>query len=533
MSESETVVKTSRFRIAPIWIVPIVAVILGLWLAINAYLDHGPSIVITFSDGGGIEEGKTQLKIEGIEIGVVSAVRLSEDLQGVTVTADLIPEARRMMRSDTEFWVVRPTISGLNVSGLGTILSGAYIAMSPGVGQISRGRSFVGLDRIPAAPAGTPGIRLKLTSESSGSANIGSPVLYRGFRVGAVESVDLDVNTQHVSYAIFIDAPYDKLVSTNTRFWDASGFKAELGADGINLDISSVQALLAGGISFDLPRIFSPGDPVKSHSAFRLYPSENSIHQNPHRYFAEYVVEFRQSLRGLHPGAPVTYRGIRIGSVEQILLYEMDVGAISAGAGPPIPVLIKLEPGRLDLGDTDAGVRQLNETVEVAISNGLRATLESGSLITGSLYVNLDFYDDAKVAELGTFKSYSSIPTTDSGLDHIMVQVSQLLDNLNDLPINKTLAELQSLMGTVRAILEDESTQDITGTLNKTLNELNRLIKGYSTDSEFNTELTRTLVEIKSTLNSVKGVADRLADQPNSIVFPGKPIEDPEPKAPH
>lgn len=539
MSDTESAVKTAKVRISPIWIVPIAAVILGLWLAINEYLSQGPTVEITFASGDGIEEGKTLIKVLSVNIGIVTDMRLSDDMEGVTATADLDPEARKLLRRDTQFWVVRPTVSGVNVSGLGTLLSGAYITLSPGVEAVTSRRLFAGLDRIPATPAGTPGIRLRLTSETSASVRTGSPILYRGYEVGVVEGIELDVDTQHVSYSIFIDVPYDRLVSSNTRFWDASGISAELSDEGIKLDMNSIQSMLAGGIAFGLPRSVPPGTPVEASMTYRLYPNESSIHENPHRHYVEYVVEFRQSLRGLHPDAAVTYKGIRVGSVEQIMIDELDNQADPAAKGQSIPVLIKIEPGRLDLGDTPAAAERLRQSVDIAVSNGLRATLKSGSIITGALYVELEFFDDVESVETGLFKEFPTIPTISGGFDHIQVQVTRLLDKLNDLPIDETLtsadaaiSELALTLSTVRTILDEESTQDITGKLEQALVAMNRLMQGYSSESDFYTELNRTLVEIRNTLGSVQGVADRLADNPNTIVFPGRPIEDPEPKAP-
>ena len=539
MSEVQSLIKSSKARIAPIWIVPIAAVVLGLWLAINAYLQQGPSVQIRFASASGLVEGKTRVKVLNVDIGVVTDIRLRDDMGGVFVEAELQPEARKLLREDSVFWVVRPKISGLNVSGLGTLLSGAYIEFAPGVQAPTRTREFGGLENAPAIPLGTPGIRLRLTSAASGSVSAGNSVLYRGIDVGTVESVDIDVETRQVSYLIFIDAPYDELITSNTRFWNASGISAELGTEGIKFHMDSLRSVLSGGVSFDLPRNSPAGDPAVENSKYRLYPNENSIHEDPHRHFVEYVIEFGESLRGLNPGAPVHYRGIRIGSVEEILIDEMDVNSITTATGPPIPVLIKLEPGRLEMGDTAAAAEEMRKTVNIAVSNGLRASLMSGSLITGSRFVGLEFYTDTQAAETGVFKQYPTIPTTRGGFDHIQVQVSKLLDKLNDLPVDETLtganaaiSELESMLAAATSILQDESAQDIGASLAKSLTELNQLMQGYSSNSDFHRELNRTLVELRKTLDGLQKVTDRLAEKPNSLVFPGEPVEDPEPKAP-
>jgi paraquat-inducible protein B len=539
VSKEQSVIKSSKARISPIWIVPIAAVILGLWLAINAYLETGPSVQITFASAAGLKIGETSVKVLNVDIGIVTDIRLRDDMGGVIVEADLQPEARKLLREDSEFWVVKPRVSGLNVSGLSTLLSGAYIEFAPGVQSTTRRREFSGLDSAPAIPIGTPGIRLQLTSKTSRSVSAGSSVLYRGIGVGTVESVNLDVDTRQVTYVIFIDAPFDRLITSNTRFWNASGISAELDSEGVKFHMASLQSMLSGGVSFSLPKNSPTGDPAVENTTYRLYPNENSIHEDPHRHFVEYVVQFGESLRGLNPGAPVTYRGVQIGSVEEILIEEIDPNSITTAIGPPIPVLIRLEPGRLELGDTSAAADQLKKTIKIAVSNGLRASLISGSLITGSRLIDLDFYADLETTETGVFNEYPTIPTTRGGFDHIQVQISGLLDKLNDLPVNETLtsanaaiSELESMLAAVTSILQNESAQGIGETLTKSLAELDQLMQSYSSNSEFHRELNRALVELKNTLDGLQIVTDRLAEKPNSLVFPGEPVEDPEPKAP-
>ncbi len=542
MSSNESIVTQTKSKVAPIWIVPVVAVLLGLWLVVNNYLSQGPTIEIAFESASGIEVGKTKIKVLSVDIGIVTDVQINDEASGITATAKLEPEARNLLREDTEFWIVKPRVSGLNVSGLSTLLSGAYIELSPGVEDASRLRRFTGASRRPAAPPGTPGIRLRLTSKTSGSFSIGSPVLHKGFRVGSVEDMVLDTETNLVDYSIFIDGPYDNLVTSSTRFWDASGISAELNTEGIKVVMNSMQSLLTGGVAFDTPRNYRVGNPAVENSTYRLFPNEVSIHENPHRNYAEFVIGFEQSLRGLHPDAIVTYKGIRIGSVIRIMIDRMDADLDVAADGQPIPVLIRIDPGRFnmgDLGDTPEAAVFAREAVERGVANGLRATLQSGNLITGAQLVALDFYDDPGPIGPPTYDEYPRIPAINGGFGRIRVQVTALLDKLNKLPVEDTVAgantaidELSSTLTAVRAIIEDDSAQEITESLQVTLNELSRLIQSYSANSEFQTELNRTLVEVKNTLHSLQGVTDRLADKPNAIVFPSEPNEDPEPKAP-
>ena len=538
---SETVVVESRKRkISGIWVVPLVAVVLGLWLAVDAYLKQGPTVTLYFSHAEGLEAEKTLVKVRSVTVGTVTGVKLADDLERVVVTVALTPEARPLLREDSQFWVVRAEVRGASVTGIGTLLSGAYIEISPGEGALTRNRVFDGLDRRPVSPVGTPGKRLKLVSESSGSVSVGSPILYRGYRVGTVESIELQVEDQRVTYSIFVDAPYDTLVSSNSRFWNASGISAELSTEGIKVNIGSLQSALMGGVSFDLPRNAGLGREVEADTVFLLYPNEASIHQNPFRNFKEYVVSFKQSLRGLNPGAPVNYRGIRIGSVVRIMLADLttsqDVPAEESGQA--IPVLIRLEPGRLAIDDTSQGVEVMEESVAVAVQNGLRATLESGNILTGARLIELDVYETEATAALGEFLGYPEIPTISGGLAHIQVQISQLLDKLNGLPVEGVLeraesaiVELEGTLKAVRRFAESEDLQRLPDTVQSTLDELNEVLESFDSHSEFQRELVRAIEELKSSLQNVDAFTEQLNDKPNSLIFAPKQTPDPEPRA--
>ncbi|MFV2089274.1 MAG: intermembrane transport protein PqiB [Pseudomonadales bacterium] len=446
MSEDSVIVEATGGRPSAIWIVPLVALILGVWLAVDAYLSQGPTVTIRFSDAGGIQKEKTLIKVRNVTIGMVNGVRLAGDLEGVVVTAALAPEARPLLREDSEFWVMKAEVRSGSISGLGTLLSGAYIEIAPGVGEVTDRRDFVGLDERPSSPAGTPGLPLRLVSESSGSVSVGSPILYRGYQVGLVERIELDVENQQVMYSIFVEAPFDKLLSSNTRFWNASGISAELSSEGIKVSVGSLQSALRGGVAFDLPRNSRVGRPVDGNTTFRLYPNESSIHEDPYRSAIDYVVAFEQSLRGLHPGAPVTYRGIRVGSVVRIMLNDLNVDPQQT-RGNPIPVLIQLEPGRMALEDNYEGELIARQSVETAVELGLRATLESGNLLTGAMFVELNFYEVDSQESLGEFLEYPMIPSIKGGFSHIQLQISQLLDKLNKLPIEGALAVVEEAIG--------------------------------------------------------------------------------------
>jgi paraquat-inducible protein B len=514
---------TQRRRISGVWVVPIVAVVLGVWMVVYAWRTEGPEITITFSTAEGIEAGKTKIKARSVGVGTVESVVLGDDLKSVVLTATLDRAAVPLLHEDTQFWVVRARIGAGGVSGLGTVLSGGYIELAPGRGDLGR-REFRGLDEPPVTPAGTPGLHLSLESDRAGSVSAGNDILYKGFRVGRIDNVEFDVASQTARYGAFIEAPYDDLVNTRTRFWNVSGISFSATAEGIEVQTASLESLLLGGVAFGLPEGVEPGNPVDDGASFQLFGSYKDINEDPYQHSVEYVVRFARSVRGLQPGAPVEYRGLKSGYVERVLLEELAGERAEEGkrgTGQPIPVLIRLEPGRLQMTDTAEGEALLEATVAEAVDNGLRATLSTGSLLTGSLYVALDMYPDEATAKLGTFAGRPTIPTIAGGLEAIEYRVAKLLDKLNALPLDDvtrsadatlrgadaTLSELRRSVAELRLLLASEDFQGLPGSVDSSLQELNR------------------------TLRSVNAVAETLEDQPNALVFPRAHVKDPEPPA--
>lgn len=529
---------TSRRRPSAVWIVPLVAMALGVWLVVNAWLQRGPVVEIEFTTAEGLEEETTPVKVRNVQVGVVSDIALNENLSGVTVTVELAADARRLLREDTQFWVVRPRVSTSGISGLGTIVSGAYIEVAPGVGDSAADYRYTGLEHAPLTPAGTPGLRVTLVSETSGSLGVGDPVLYRGYAVGRVEDARLDVQAQEVRYSAFIEAPHDALVTTATRFWNASGISAEVTADGVVLNLASLETLIAGGVAFDLPESASPGGPVPADETFQLYSDEASITDNPHRYAQEYVVSFHQSVRGLSAGAPVTFRGITVGTVERIMMGEGTSGVLNEGDDRPIPVLIRVEPGRFAIEDSRAGVRRLREAMAQAVENGLRGSLETGNLLTGSLYVNLDFFEDVDTTALGEFQGHPAIPTVSTGLGQLQQQVSQLLSKLNRLPLEQSLESADGALAAIRdatreleVLIDSEAMQNLPGRMADSLDQLDRTLSAYSEEAGLPDQIQRTLNELDRTLKSVRSVSENLERDPSSVIFPTDPPADPRPEA--
>ncbi len=536
---------SEKRRFSAIWIIPIIAAILGVWMVVHTQMTKGPLVSITFSTAEGIEVGKTKIKLRAVELGLVEGIELTGSMDGVTVQARLDQEAQHLLRTDTQFWVVRPQLGPAGISGLGTLLSGAYIEVSPGVGELGA-RVYRGLDNIPVTPASAEGLHVVLEGESPSTLRVGNPVLYRGYTVGRIESAELNTESGGGRFGVFVEAPYHGLVNVNTRFWDASGISMQMSADGLSVTTQSMEALLLGGVSFDLPKDASAGDPVEPYSRFDLFPNRSSIDTHPFTTHKDYILLLDTSVRGLVVGAPVHYRGIQVGTVQGISFdYVPDQVAFGADGHIRVPVLIRLDPARVNLPDSEEGVAEFARVLEAGVKSGLRASLKNGNLVTGRLFVALDFYDDPAPASIETAGTYEVFPSISSGLEQIEHQISAVLEKLQGLPLENTLASakgaLDEISRTAEAgtaaldeldgILAHESTQTLPADLRRSLSEFENLLGGYGPGSIMYDDLQRMLEELSTSLTAVEQLMQTLNAKPSALLMSSARKFDPVPGA--
>lgn len=505
---------SERRRISPIWIVPVVALFLGLWMLIYSYQNQGPEIKIVFPTASGIEPGKTKVKVLDVVVGLVDSVSLGEDLRSIVVKARLNKETEPLLREDTEFWVVTARLGTRGISGISTLLSGGYIQLSPGNAPGTRS-SFVGLAEPPVTPAGTPGLKIELIGDKAGSVSAGDPILHKGYRVGRIESAKLDVETEKMRYSVFIEEDYQRLVNSATRFWNASGISFNATADGIQIETGSLLTLLIGGVSFGTPTGVPAGEPVANGASFDLHPDYASVNRQPYRVGLEYIVRFDQSIRGLKVGAPVNYRGLRVGRVEDILINELS----NSGAGEPIPVLITIQPGRMLLPDNETGAAQMQNAIKNSVGLGMRASLATGSLITGSKYVALDVHEREAGSVLGSYAGRQTIPTLPSGLEGLEYQLSNLLAKLNDMPLEQLASSATDAIRSADRLLASESMQALPAALETTLTDVRETLDSVSGDSVLQDQLLAALAGLNHSLESIRDLAMTLNEQPNSLIF--------------
>jgi paraquat-inducible protein B len=522
-----------------IWIIPLIALLLGVYMVVHTWLTEGPTITVAFSNASGLTEGKTKIKYRSVDMGVVEEVRLNDNFDGVVATIKLDRQTLPLLRDDTRFWVVTARVGMGNISGLDTLLSGAYIQLAPGTGKQGQ-RDFVALEQPPLTPTGAPGLRLKLISERAASVSAGDAVLYNHYKVGRVESMTFDPRDRKAHYTLFIDAPYHELVDSQSRFWDVSGISMSAGADGFKLETGSMDTVLLGGVAFGLPPGMTKGEPVEHNTEFELYSSYDDILKNPFHFGTYYVVSFSQSIKGLSAGAPVEYRGIPLGRVERILLkesieYNIEQGI--EGQGADVPILIYLEPGRLALSDSKSSIEGLHTAIRFGVDNGMRASLETGSLLTGAKYVSIDYFEGAEEAAIGSFLDYPTIPTIETGLGQIEQKLTAVLDKINALPLDDTvssanaaIATLNETLDSLHKILESQSTQQLPQQLDATLQELQTTLSGLSPNSEAYQSINSSLQRLNRTIGNLESLTRTLSGQPNAAVMPSNPTPDPIPE---
>ncbi|BCX68131.1 MULTISPECIES: intermembrane transport protein PqiB [Pseudomonas] len=524
-------IKTRRFSVSLVWIVPIVAVLVGLSLVVHSMLQEGPTITVTFKTGDGLTANKTEVKYRNVVIGNVTDVELSNDQKSVNATIKLSKQAESFTSKDSKYWVVRPRIGAGGVSGIDTLLSGDYIGADIGQDN-ARAKNFKGLENPPPITYGEPGKRFTLHTQDLGSLDIGSPVYYRKIPVGQVVAYALDPDGKGVNIDLFIHSPNDAYVTENTRFWNASGIDVNVGANGFAVKTESLSAILVGGIAFRAPE-YSPNDkPAPEEYAYELFDDQQSALAPPNGKPQYLALRFDQALRGLKVDAPVEFLGVEIGKVVAVNL-DFDAKKRSF----PVNVGIVIYPQRLGLAHTKM-LKELNhdpsdEAAAVRligsfIDNGLRGQARTGNLLTGQLYISLDFYPKAEKVAFDPNARPISIPTVPGSLEQLQEKLEAMVTKINQLPIERIAGNLDSNLVELRKSLGHFNAKTLPGVQNtlvdvsKTLQSANTTLQSANStladDSPQREKLGQTLDELGRTSRSLRDLADYLGRHPESLI---------------
>ena len=534
-----------------VWLIPILTALIGVWLIVHTLADKGPLVTITFRTAEGIEVGKTRIKYKSLDIGLVEGVRFSSDFSRVEVRARLGKEAGHFLRRDTRFWVVRPTLSARGISGLGTLLSGSYIEIEPGQGAPQA--LFVGLESPPVVNADEAGKQITLMARKLGSIDRGSLIHFQGIVAGEVLGYEMANDYRSVLIHAFVKPPFDRMVRSNTRFWSASGLDLSVGPDGMRVKTESLQALLFGGIAFDTPDGQETGPDDIAGLVFTLHDDQKSILEQGFTEKVRFVMFFEDSVRGLTVGAPVEFKGIKVGSVIGVRLeYEERTGAFR------IPVVVELEPERI----LDRGERMKKaprDAFQSLVKRGLRARLQTGSLLTGQLFIDLDMQPKTPIRLVGAGRTEPELPTVMGNLEQMTTQMKGIVDKLDKVDIvaigselqstlkgtaafanspnlDKTIADLAASLSSLRGILRkvDDRAEPITANLEQALAAARDALEKskatmaavegvLSPESPMHDNAARLAQELSSTAKSLRSLVEMLERSPQSLLFGRKP----------
>lgn len=512
---------------SPIWLVPLVAALVCIALAVQAIAARGPVVTISFLTAEGLAAGKTTLRYRNLDIGTVKDIRLSRDHSRVLVDAQLTDTAKQFAVEDTRFWVVRPRIGSSGVSGLGTVLSGAYIGVDLGRSRERRAQ-FIGLETPPAVTSERNGRRYVLHGTSLGSIDIGSPVYYRHVQVGQVTAFSLDSNGEGVTVDVFVDAPYDRYVDLKSRWWHASGVDLRLDSSGVRLNTQSLATVLLGGIAFQQPPPDqSVGETAPDGASFTLASDETTAMRDPDGPAAPVMMKFDQSLRGLAVGAAVDFHGIELGYVTKIdVEYDAKRGDFL------MPVTINLYPSRLGRRYRDA-VQQSDPEEGKAllrrlVARGLRGQLRTGNLLTNQRYIALDMFPNAPPVSIDTGRTPLVLPTVPNTLEELQVQIADIAGKLDRVPfadigrnLNETLTRATALFDQ----LDTELLPQARDTLTEAQRTFSTAQATLQQDSPLQSDIHHALTELTRTSQSLNQLADYLQRHPESLLM-GKPQDE-------
>jgi len=523
-----------RARLPYVWILPALVVVAGAFVAVHEKLAEGVPIEITFHTADDLEPNKTKISYKAVEIGQVKDIRVSKDRKDVIVEARIHREAADYLVQDTRFWVVRPHVTGANISGLGTLVSGAYIGVDVGHSSVPA-HSFTGLEVPPIVTSGQPGREYVLHAKDIGSLSIGSAVYYRHIAAGQVVAYALDPSGDTVTVKVFINSPYDQFVTHDTRFWQASGIDMSIDSEGVKLHTESLDSILEGGVAFQPIKGAQASPESPEDSSFVLYSDQERAMREPDTVAQTFVMYFQGSLRGLAVGAPVDLRGINIGEVKRLSVeYDRDAGMLR------FPVEVDIFPQRIHgrpRTDRGAGTADDSDTgghamIDSMVAHGMRAELKTGSLLTGQKFVSVNVEKRVSPERVDWNEHPPIFPTAEGGLDEIQDSIGSVAKKLDAVPFDQLSARLMATLTTLQDTLKSTDqvmhqvngsiAPQVTATLKEAEDAMKNAKEALSSEAPLQSDLGSTLLELSHAARSVSALADYLERHPEALVR-GKP----------
>ena len=524
--------KVRRSRISPVWIIPLVAILIAAYLGYRTVSEEGPLVTLTFRSADGLTAGQTQVRHKAVQLGVVETIHLADDMSSVVVTLRMRREALPYLTDTARFWVVRPRISSGSLAGIETLVSGGYIEMDPGAREGPAKLQFTGLEQPPGVRFGEPGRTFVLKSDRVGSLTAGAPVFWRDITVGEVLGYDIGDGKGQVTLNIFVRAPYDGFVHTNSHFWNASGLSVQVGAAGFHVEIASLQALLSGGVAFDTPPQVGNTVQAAAETVFPLFHNYEEAQASGFTTTQAFVTYFQSSVRGLVKGASVEFYGIQVGTVTGVTLQPD-----TATEGIRVRVDLEIQPERV-LGLNGVAAEDPITITRRLVARGMKAQLQTASYITGQQVLSLNIPPGAAPGELVQDGKDMVIPSQGGGLDNILAAVSDMAGKLDRLPLdqigqnlNGTLRSASGALASVQELARNANAgltplfrrvPEITAALQDAAAKASRtfgsLDSSYGSNSQFQRELERAMTQVGDTARSIRILADFLDRHPEALV---------------
>lgn len=525
--------KINRLGFPKIWLIPILTLLLCLGLLIEKFWQKGPVIELVFNQAEDITVDKTEIKTLNVTLGIVRAVNLSKDFKHIIAQVEMHKKAKDMLKADTQFWVVKPRIKLNGVSGLSTLFSGAYIQMRPGQAERHANR-FEVMDEPPIESVNAKGIRLNLVYHHESTIEVGNPIFYKGFVAGRVEKAELNIDQNTVHYQIFIAQPYDQLVFHNSQFWIKNPIDIHISEKGLKIQMASLENLFTGGISFDLAKDAIPHGQVKeSRKTFHLLSDKKQIKANKLTHYQHFVMLFDESIKGLKAGANIEYRGIELGAV-----IEAPISTFTQITEEKyIPVLVSI-----NLALFESHIKPSTDQAYYVdlIKQGLFARLHIGNLLTGQLYIELEFDQQKTDLDAEFYENYPVFPTQPGSMTQIQHELSHLINSLKRISIDTTINQFQQTLtkttefmqsgkgalNNLNNLLTARSTKNIPSHLNQSLKQLEKTLTNFNQDG---LPLNELLIHFDDVMLQLKPLLEQLQQKPNALIFKGSRSKDPIP----
>jgi paraquat-inducible protein B len=535
-----------RRRFSLFWLIPIVCGGIGLYLVVTTLANRGPLITITFKTANGISAQQTQVEHKYVSLGMVEDVKLSGDMSSVLVHVRMNRQGERVLTSHARFWVVRPRLTPGNISGLETLVSGAYIEVDPGLPGGESQTKFTGLEEPPGVRSDEPGRTYVLKAKTLGSLGAGAPVFYRDVDVGEVLGYDLGNLPGQVTINVFVRAPFDKFVHENTHFWNASGISVGVGAEGLHVELESIQALLSGGVAFETPTQAQTSESPADRK-FELYANKAQADAAGYQRNIPMVTYFQSSVAGLARGSAVEVFGIQIGTVTDIRLI-MEPGAKNVRAR----VAFELQPERVFPEDELNRQASPQEITGSLVRQGMRAVLESSNFLTGQKDISLQFVPNAPPATVGQEGEALLLPSQGGGLDNITSSLSDIATKLDSIPFDQIGKNLNAALASLSQTIGGPDVKNALQKLSATLTDVQRLVQntdngmepvlkklpqmsadlqqalaranaalgegGYGGNSDFARNLSNLLDQVNDAARSIRLLADFLDRHPEALI---------------